>query len=360
MSSPEEELPDPEQAEAQAPSLTRSSRWVPYRRRRFDGAVLNAWAPVGEIDQEQDEARWDEHADKAAAQIGADLLSMEARLLPLKWFDYRYMHPVQATIEFARCYRRLYGELFGKYFDMGQRELKMGIARQDIFAGPAKTLTGLWRARQFVDARMMRYDFYIRRYMEHWLERGAKQLPRPNQLWKEEIAIKVEKDWRENCGGSLEFSVAPQYWNENYIGDPAQDAHRDWLIQQVNRRVSKQFPISRLVFSEGVLDEARAVAEFGASVVAEAKGYALPPAEPHNPLRRVHHWPACYGGSHAHLGAEEPCGSCRWSERCASKGRRLRHDIVAVLGVEDPAVKRRREADRERQRRHRAKKAAKL
>lgn len=182
-----------------------------------------------------------------ATMVGNDRLKHEKVLFQSKWFDYRFMHPYQATLKYAEEYTpafryhycRAFGYEKGKYF----RPLKKSFAELD-----KAVLTGLWRGRQVADAIGMPYKEFItvafEKRLRHWKQR---YMPRPFHLYGEQQTELVVDRWDEMCRSKLYRSRMPELHNDNYDNLPIQNDHHDWLFEQVDHMASGETTLKNLV-----------------------------------------------------------------------------------------------------------------
>ncbi|MER2269544.1 hypothetical protein [Methylobacterium oxalidis] len=60
-------------------------------------------------------------------------LQEERQVSATKWFDYRFMSPIEATVTFYEIYRRLFREAWRKNFSGPDAELKRGGPSAGLF-----------------------------------------------------------------------------------------------------------------------------------------------------------------------------------------------------------------------------------
>ncbi len=108
--------------------------------------------------------------------LPGDWTEPERWLMTSKWFDYRFMHPVQATYLFTDAYRRVYKQMYATTFDRDRADYVKGIKAEDPFDLSKRNTdrAGLWKARQMADGLCMPYDLYIGIAM-HWSLRKCRK-----------------------------------------------------------------------------------------------------------------------------------------------------------------------------------------
>ncbi|SEE05654.1 hypothetical protein SAMN05444161_4738 [Rhizobiales bacterium GAS191] len=296
---------------------------------------------------------------KAVSKIDSARLADERELAAIKWFDYRFMSPVEATVVFSQDYQKAFKAAWRASRDRDEAEKKIGIASNDVFHS-GRELNSFWRCRQVVDELGMPYQFFIAAALEASLRIARRQLPRPNQLYKGSFVARAVEKWNEwQADGTITYSKLPQYREESFRASPHQLMHRDWVVSAVRKRKHPAYSLSTLVFQERVLSQERAVQEFGPDVVAKAKAYAegYTPV-PHEMLSDYDLHPSCFAVPHAFNGASPSCSSCAVADLCKLQGRNIMDSIERKFGSVDPVLARKREQGSERQRRFRAKNKA--
>jgi len=238
----------------------------------------------------------DTNADDAARIMNSfvrkDWVEMESSLYRGKWFDYRFMNPVQATYLYAHEYIRFYKMAYAKNFDTERAEFVRPLNVETLFSEQnvetqpkakqtyhKRKISGIWRGRMFADAMGMPYAEYLE-FAFFWSMRFWRQnyLPRPEQLYTDLVIDRATTAWDERSGAMLFFSKLPQYKNGVYrdivrrIGDQAyegralhsQNAHHEWLLDQVNNRANDPELFARLIWEHEVLPEEKVRQRLGA------------------------------------------------------------------------------------------------
>jgi hypothetical protein len=119
--------------------------------------------------------------------------------------------------------------------------------------------------------------------------------------------------------------------------------------------------IKRFCFDEQLLLPSVAEEAFGAEKMAAVREIRrstffdpvdLRKTEPHE------HKPSCYGIPHVEHDKDPVCASCLWHNQCVASAKASQRVLKTVYGTDDPAEKRRRRVQAERQARCRARKKA--
>jgi hypothetical protein len=209
----------------------------------------------------------------ALTQIHAQHLEDEAAAMQTKWFDYRMMPHVRATYLFARHFNLAYQRFFAETRDKETSKMIRGIHHEDVFQSRDKTTIHL--ARQAFDLAGVRYEFGLSFAMRRFLERGWKTMPRPNQLYGDELIADMKEAWVIECDARLQVPKHAMYLAENYTGTRLQREFHEWLFKQINRRSSRHLSLGQAVYVEKVLPESVALEVYGEGLLGRGKRSAV-------------------------------------------------------------------------------------
>jgi hypothetical protein len=157
-------------------------------------------------------------------------------------------------------------------------------------------------------------------------------------------------------------SSLPQYRNENFRNEPAQIAHREWVLKQLEATMNRDGRIAAAVFEARVIPEALVAKKFGAARLESAKSSifvaGIAPAELLSDSLRFA--PSCFGLPRAIKPIEPSCSMCPLLTTCAKLEQGIRNLIIKRMNKPsgDWTLERRRKQQRERTARHRAKQRA--
>jgi hypothetical protein len=198
----------------------------------------------------------------ALNKVSLDLLEREAELYRAKWFDYRRLHHSEATLLFAELYRQASKRAHAKYFDRDEAENVRAYKGANVFALGKGEITGFWKARQHADFYGIPYGWFCSFAIDAWLRKMAwKYLPRPNQLYSDEVRDEITEKWVSIKQTRLFRAETDFYRLTSYTGHPDQEAYIDWLIGQVAQRSNPEFALSGLIGID--IPEDRAINYFG-------------------------------------------------------------------------------------------------
>ena len=285
---------------------------------------------------------------------------VERDLSMTKWFDYRFLTPLEATMQFVEDYRFVFRAKWKSNFDAATADLKRGTAKKGLFADRREFST-FWNARVCADSMGVRYPFFINTTMEVALRRGKwKRLPRPGQLWnKADCLAAVAVRWEEELAGRQAVSALAHYRPENFLGLPHQLDHRQHVLQVAKKRSNFRGALGSYIDIDRLVSVAQAEAAYGARVVAmarEAVSSSVAPAPQEMlPLDRL--LPSCFGLPVAVDRTLPPCAACPLVERCATASGIAQTASAKCYG-DDPVAAHERTLSRDRSRRYRERRRA--
>lgn len=163
-------------------------------------------------------------------------LSKEAELMKTKWFDYRFMHFMEATYVFSRYYQDAYRAMYRKI--VSHVGFKVGFTGGDDFLNIAKTHRfGFFKAREMADAHGIPYWFYCNFAMKWSIEdRIWNMPPKPNQIYSKLLMEDMIKAWEIECDVSLQIPGDPRFLLETGIDGEVQQEFQKWLCEQISHR----------------------------------------------------------------------------------------------------------------------------
>lgn len=209
----------------------------------------------------------------------------ESELFGSKWWDYRIMHPMQATYYFVDAYKRAYKVAYGRRQDTEASQWLKVFAKDDFLEGAASTRTALWLARQQADEIGCPYNFFCSRAMHYAERRDWAMLPRPQAMYSNKpmyqsdmtIAQVVEREWETKCKTELTYSTADFYLTDNFVNNVHQRQHQRMLIERISNNPSKVMMIANLVYEQQILLEAvvKEALPDGSDLLERAKAYIV-------------------------------------------------------------------------------------
>jgi hypothetical protein len=308
--------------------------------------------------------------------ISREDLSNEPELLLSKWFDYRFLSPLEATRRFVDAYRRQYKSEYAREIDYAGAAEVDGVRIEHLF-NHAKMRTQIWRARQRADATGMPYDFYMQASFSFAARRSvttqdgktrARMLLSISQLHHPERAAEAWDDYRENFWGdrvdvrAITMPDDPAYRIEYFQDLPAQKQFREWWANVAAAstsaakswmehffHVKQQIPVEAF---QGPLGEARYLDQLDQMQAEVRRSFVQSEAKPE--LYATSAWQSCFGmvGS---VPVSPTCSHCPQAAKCTIMQGLADKALIASAGSADPVRTRKLQLHRARQRRYRNK-----
>ncbi len=140
---------------------------------------------------------------KAAANLTPERWQDERELAKTKWFDYRFLSPIEATLKFVEDYQRAYRVQWRQSFDTATADKKRAIASGGLWHD-RKEFTEFWNARAHADWLGVDYFIYCMVSMETALRRAKqKRILRPGQMRSNDCVQAVQKRQEEEMSGRV-------------------------------------------------------------------------------------------------------------------------------------------------------------
>ncbi len=209
----------------------------------------------------------------AIANIDRKLLAGESRLYQYKWFDYRMLHPTQATYLCAHFYNRAYGDFMSTCFDKGKKFM-VGFKGKDFMGSREKQ--SFWKLRQRIDELGIRYDFFMREAMNWCINNGWRQPPRPAHIASNnDLIVDVTNLWEVECRAKIQWATAPRYCVEAFVGAPDQLAYEEYLVSRIMQRPHPKYALHAALYVYDALRIETAITRLPAQSVTDAVSFCL-------------------------------------------------------------------------------------
>lgn len=183
-------------------------------------------------------------------------LNYDLSLFATKWFDYRRMTPLQATIEYMKAFCESYKDTYARELDFQRAEFVTPVNITKLFTDlierqrpkDKSKLTSFWRGRQVADALGMPYNVYLDHAFEYRMRRWQRAyLPQPQHLYHEYVVEMIQEKWEDLKKSRLYLPDDPAFLSQNYRDIPYQNDFHDYLIAQAAERSDPAFTLSGLV-----------------------------------------------------------------------------------------------------------------
>lgn len=175
---------------------------------------------------------------KSCELIMPEVLARERTVAETKWFGYRFMSPLAATMHFAELYRGMLKKHVRTHQDV-EKALQVRGLGDNLFDAPTRVLTEVWNTRMRADEMGVPYDLLIEFGLDFSTRRKWRYPPRPGQLFGTENSGEAWIDKFERfLDGRFEacirdLSDLPQYRVENYLRLRSQNDLRNYLIGEL-------------------------------------------------------------------------------------------------------------------------------
>lgn len=208
------------------------------------------------------------------ANFTSKQLMPEAGLMEVKWFDYRQLHPLQATYYFVKCYTQAYRNFTRKAINVDIAPYVRCFSDVDFVS--AREKVSVLQLRQLVDRLGMRYDFFLNFAMD-WHHKmsdvdGRVHAPRPGHLLSnEELIADVMLAWEEQCEIRLQIAKNSYYRTSEFnYRDRDQYAHEAFMLKQVMSRKHPRFSLGVVIYEHDVVRFYEACDQLGKELVIDA------------------------------------------------------------------------------------------
>lgn len=298
-----------------------------------------------------------------------DVLVRERERAHTKWYEYRFMSPLEATTLFANLYRKGFQRYIRINRDIHDANAAQGLSSR-IFGRPSASLTEVWNARQRADELGLPYNLLIEFGFHFAGRRTRKRAPRPGQLFDSGEAgiawpLELEKWIADPLHHEIQRLDVPQYRQENFRSFPAQKEFHDYIIESLVERVSawgpklahhcvsrRHLPINMAIKSVPKGARASAVRHMRGELELVSRRNDETVRLPDIALA-----PACFGLPHAADETSPECMACPLSESCSlARSAAMKHMLEhceSVSPLYQARKKKRNESERLRSKKYR-------
>lgn len=200
------------------------------------------------------------------------IVKKESALYAMKWYDYRDLHPTQATYLMVHHYHRAFGDFIGIALDRTRRYTQAFKGKDFMLTREKRSF---WRLRQKIDELGIRYEFFLREAMTWHLKRGwgkgVMHPPRPAHLASnDEMIVDVSNAWVRECRGKIQYAVSERFKVPNFVAAPDQFAYEAHLIEQIKKRTRPAYALNAALYVFDSLRIESALHNFSERIVADA------------------------------------------------------------------------------------------
>lgn len=182
-----------------------------------------------------------------AAHIPKTQIVDVAGVYERRWWDYRRLAPGHSFYLFAHHYyrasrfaaRKMIGERGrGKTFEKKRALLGPALVEmsaETIWERDQAHMTGIWKSMLVADALGMPYPDFCRLACQVAFDRLWERLPRPTQLYSEQIACFVMDEWDALRKSKFIPATHPVFDLSNYDARQMQENYRTHVIEQISQ-----------------------------------------------------------------------------------------------------------------------------
>lgn len=175
--------------------------------------------------------------------IPIKLLQEEAELNDTKFWDYRFIHPTQATQLYAECYSAALKRAVSRRTDLWKGLNMKGLKKPIIFELDSRSITGFWKGRQMADRIGCPYDFYCEHAMQFADKARMHFLPSSSQMYTRTVPERLQglpslveyvvERWVARTSHSTFYASHEAYLSENYVGGQEQNQYLNFLFGKI-------------------------------------------------------------------------------------------------------------------------------
>lgn len=177
--------------------------------------------------------------------IPLKLLKEESELFGTKFWDYRFLHPAQATQVFAEAYGAALKRAVSRRTDLWRGLMMKGMKTPLVYEQPERNITGFWKARQMADRIGCPYDFYCEQAMQFADKARMHFLPAPQQLYCQTVPERLQglpsmveyivERWVARIAHSAFYASTDAYSAERFVEGDEQINYLNYLFDLIKK-----------------------------------------------------------------------------------------------------------------------------
>lgn len=193
--------------------------------------------------------------------IRDDLRAHDVGLYESKWFDYRFMTPIEATMAFIDTFGRISREIYTAEIDMDKAQhvrwptgvnvldRVLDASLPEKKARSAKwRFSCFWRARACADATGMPYEVYIESVIRTRMRAWARaEIPTAAQLYGRIDVEKALDFWAGLQEAKMHYATHYGYLPANYCGTAPQTAYARYLVEEAQKRQQSDLLLRQMI-----------------------------------------------------------------------------------------------------------------
>lgn len=173
--------------------------------------------------------------------VALNLLAEESELYQTKHFEYRPLHPAEATQRYTLAYMAAYKRAVSRRTDLNMGLHMRPLKKHQFWELTPAEITSLWKGRQMADRIGCDYDFYCEHVMQFADKARFARLPRPQGCYSETVKLEgypsmveyIALTWHERTQTSTIYPTHHAFQAERYVGGHEQNLYLNYLIQRI-------------------------------------------------------------------------------------------------------------------------------
>lgn len=190
------------------------------------------------------------------------LLQEEAELARTKHWDYRFMHPAQATQVYAHAYSQALKRAVSRRTDLWKGRMMKGLKAEVIYELDSRFITGFWKGRQMADRIGCPYEFYCEHAMQFADKARMHFLPSAQQMYCRTVPERLQglpslveyvvERWVARTAHSTFYATHEAYLTDNFVGGQDQIEYLNFLFDRIKRSNKPEGVLSCLLESNQI------------------------------------------------------------------------------------------------------------
>lgn len=210
----------------------------------------------------------------AVVAINEKFLKLESALFSSKWFDYRHLHPTQATYLFAHHYDLEYRKIYQRIRDQERGQYVKGTKGKDCML--KKEVSGFWKGRQNADRLGVPYGLYVGSIMKFLIEDNIWQrIPRPTHLYSAKVTEFMKDKWLTVLDTEIIQPEIAHLSDDNLFSTQCKQDIERYLCECIQMRKNGHFALSRYMCDLKIITEQTAIKYFSELTIQKAKKFYL-------------------------------------------------------------------------------------
>lgn len=177
--------------------------------------------------------------------IPLSILKEEASLNETKHWDYRHLHPAQATQLYGEAYGNALKHAVSRRTDLWRGISMKGLKHPIIYELEGRQITGFWKGRMMADRIGCTYEFYCEIAMEFADKARMHFLPTAQQMYCLTVPERLQglpslveyvvDRWLARTAHSAPYATTDAYLAENFEGGADQIEYLNFLFTRMRR-----------------------------------------------------------------------------------------------------------------------------